>query len=61
MTKVSKIHADGSSLNYEGMNTIKLKSQTEVHKGALSDPDAPPLTNKDLDGFKRVNPRVKNK
>lgn len=48
MTKVTKVHTDGSSLNYEGMNTIKFKNQTEVHKGALSDPDAPPLTDKNL-------------
>ncbi len=61
MKKNRVMHISGQPVRYEGQNTITLKSDTEAHKGAESDPDALPLTIKALAEFKRVNPFVKKK
>ena len=52
------IHFKNQFLIYEGKNTIKCKSNGEVQKGAILDPDALPQTKKQLSKFKRVNPFI---
>jgi len=39
----------------------KTFNEAEIHKRALSDPDAQPLTEKQLRKFKRVNAFIKKK
>jgi len=59
MKEIKYTHLTGSPLTYEGQNTIILRSDAETHHAALDDPDALPLTEKQLKKFKPVNPFAK--
>jgi len=59
MNDKTHTHFKDNVLIYEGQRTIKCKSDSEVHKAALEDPDAQPQTKEKLEQFKRVNPFAK--
>ena len=46
---------------YINEKLISNMSDEELHKRALSDPDAQPLTEEQLKHFKRVNPNLPSK
>ncbi len=45
---------DDSNIDYSAIDNM---TDEEVHKAALEDPDAQPQTKKELEQFKRVNPK----
>ncbi len=61
MNDTTNTHFTGTTLIYEGQQSIRCKSENEVHKAALEDPDAQPQTKKELEQFKRVNPFAKKR
>ncbi len=50
-----------SAMPTSGELYAKTFNEAEIHKRALSDPDAQPLTEKQLKKFNRVNPSLKKK
>ena len=54
---------DGSTITVTEDDYQKIREMTEeeVHAGALSDPDAQPLTDAELKQFKPVNPHLRKK
>jgi len=49
---------DDSDIDYSGIDSM---SDEEVHEGALSDPDAQPITKEQYEQFKRVTPFARKK
>ncbi len=56
MADTTHSHFKDRFLVYQGQQSIKCKSDSELHQAALEDPDAQPQTKKELEKFKRVNP-----
>ena len=55
-------YVEGQNIDiYKDKKSLEKMTEEELHKAALSDPDAQPLTEEELKHFKRVNPNIPKK